>query len=883
MKRAFCTVVALLLLITNGVSSQTVIDYVASNLEIKYEVISNLVGGFSNFTARISLTNLGNQQISSNGWELYFMNIYMIQPDQELWKTTDGYEIPDSNFRVYHINGCVFKFVPTQNFAGIPAKSSAVINLVIQNWSVARTDMLPNWWVATSDGEQYKTIESTATEQLETFTGDFTTPEQWKRYEEDQFDPWTPSIRWDRNNVADLGSPQKLVIPTPITTTSTSGAKIPKPLSGWQIVNLNNSILNEANMLGEKLNLEVVDTLPVSNEMYVTLVIKTSIEDDESYILNIDGDSKTIEISAKSPAGIYYGCQTLISVVETNSEKEISSMRIEDSPRYKHRGMHVDVARHFVPYNDMVKLIKVMGMYKLNKLHFHLTDDEGWRVEMSWCSYLTTVGATQCFDSTEQSCIIPQFGSRPDGTDRGSGFYTIEQYKDLLRLANSHHIEVIPEVDMPGHARAAIKATQAYLQAARDKEIEVSVTEAEEIQISEPNDPSQYISVQMYTDNAINPCLESTYNFVEKTVQSFIDYHRDIQPLRVMHLGGDEVASGAWLESNACQDLINSGILDLKEHFVRKISEIVKNIDENLTLGLWEDGAMTENEMPFNRTENGTKEVLVNAWQNIWEWGLADRAYKLANAGYKVVMSQATHLYFDHPEEPDPEERGFYWATRFASTKKTFGFKPDDLYSNVDTTRAGKPLTEDDICKCDFCECTPLEIPENIIGIQGQIWTETMRNSREFFEAVFPRLIALAERAWHKASWESGSTDDSFADDWKEFANTVGYKEFSRLEQNGILYRVPVPGAKIEGSLIQLNSEFPGLDIIYSTSDNPHRWSKYTVPFAYTNETYLQVRSADGSRGGRIVSVKLPSSGTKLQADNIFIVLVLLVLSFIVF
>src|SRR5690606_40153096 len=130
-----------------------------------------------------------------------------------------------------------------------------------------------------------------------------------------------------------------------------------------------------------------------------------------------------------------------------------------------------------------------------------------------------------------------------------------------------------------------------------------------------------------------------------------------------------------------------SGVADLKPYFVSRVAALSNQ--RGLALAGWEDGLMYDPTNTFNRAQFNNKRVMANAWDNIWEWGVADRAYRLANAGYEVIMSHATHLYFDHPYEVHPEERGYYWAARYTDTAKVFGYMPDNLYANADTTRAG--------------------------------------------------------------------------------------------------------------------------------------------------------------------------------------------------
>lgn len=146
---------------------------------------------------------------------------------------------------------------------------------------------------------------------------------------------------------------------------------------------------------------------------------------------------------------------------------------------------------------------------------------------------------------------MPQWGSGPDETSSGTGFYSVDDYRELLRYADDLFIEVTPEFDMPGHAHAVIAAMEERYR----KLSGINMTEAEEFRLIDPDDSSFYISVQQWMDNAVNPCIESTYNFISKIMDAVAEMHKDIQPLTTYHFGGDEVSNGAWENSSACINL----------------------------------------------------------------------------------------------------------------------------------------------------------------------------------------------------------------------------------------------------------------------------------------------------------------------------------------
>ena len=198
---------------------------------------------------------------------------------------------------------------------------------------------------------------------------------------------------------------------------------------------------------------------------------------------------------------------------------------------------------------------------------------------------------------------------------------------------------MIPEFDMPGHAHAAIKAMESRNES--------------QYMLSDPADNSTYLSVQYFTDNAINPCTESTYNFIEHVVKAVVDMHRNISDLKSFHFGGDEQAESAWIDSPICLDKYpkvndtkeenEEWITERKKEFVYRVANITAA--HGLDLGGWEDGLMHAG-IPYVREDIRNTHVFANTWNNVWEWGDANRAYKLANAGYQVLFSLTPHYHF---------------------------------------------------------------------------------------------------------------------------------------------------------------------------------------------------------------------------------------------
>ncbi|XP_032217891.2 beta-hexosaminidase [Nematostella vectensis] len=841
--------------------SQSTLDYIAANLGIRYDVLDNFQDSWRSYKVQLTLSNAGSQAIANGDWSIYLCHIRVIEPVHTK-HNPDGYVLPGYGLKVTHVNGCQHRIQPTADFKPLLPGDSRPVLFNAENWAVAKTDVMPNFYVA-AEGLQARTITSTSGESLD-FVGPFDNKFKWKRFDPDKYNPFTPEERFAKNNVTDLKRPGLLVLPSPSEVTGYDPHQQVNLLTGdWEVI-AGDELKNEAAFLADKLGIRAVSFSQfrqIKLQLGDVAVGNLGNPSKEAYSLEVDAAAERILITGVTPLAVFWGVQSLLSLGHSGYVPKVT---IRDAPRFEYRGMEIDLGRNFMPKSEILKLIDAMSMYKLNKLHLHLTDDEGWRLEIPGLPELTTLGSKRCHDPREHDCIDSQLGSGPGTGNSGTGYYTVSEYRDILRYARDRHVEVIPEFDMPGHGHAAIKAMQSryrkYL-AKGDK------YKANQYILSDPLDKSEYLSVQFFTDNAINPCLESTYEFIEHIVFQVRRMHFDVQPLTTFHFGGDEVAHGAWTKSPACAALAQklglnftspSIVKDLKEYFVRRVSKITSKYC--LDLGSWEDGVLGVKDKPYDRGYLPNRNVYAYAWDNVWEWGHGSRAYKLANAGYKVVMTQATHLYFDHPYEPDPEERGYYWAPRYIDTRKTFGFMPDNLYANADFTRMGDPIV--DLCQTMYKgQCVPLKEPNNIAGMAGALWSETVRTPSQLQSMIYPRLLALAERAWHNACWEieSDVTERSRLQvmDWEMFANALGYKELLRLDQMRIDYHIPVPGAVVKNGVLMTDVAFPGLVVQYSV-DNGKTWSDVTsAGIRVSGEIVLATRSADRRRLSRRIKIKV--------------------------
>ncbi|NAW63654.1 family 20 glycosylhydrolase [Photobacterium halotolerans] len=835
------------------------LDQLGQGLNVTYTVLDNTQDDWVTFRAKIDFTNQSGKTLPATGWSIYFSHIRMVE------------NVLSDQVTISHVNGDMFKIEPTANFVPLAPGQSLAIEFDAANWQVAKTDVMPNWYFVSEDQGQTITSLITSTSnrvngQVPTkpseelpFVADFSTPQQWKRYGSaaitDFYDPFTAQDRYQRNADLNVINNASGVIPTPAELTLGTGDVTLD--STWVIV-YGNGYEDQAMFLAEQLGVTAVPWSPTTqkriNMGWSQVNINGEQKWEEAYNLNVDAANEIITIGAADAAGALYASQSLLQLVDGNKVPEV---QITDAPRFAYRGFSVDAVRNFRTKEAIIQLLDQMAAFKLNKLHLRLADDEGWRIEIPGLPELTEVGATRCHDPEEKACILPFLGAGPDGSPESNGYYTAADYQDILSHAAALNIEVVPEIDIPGHAHAAIKAMEARYD---HYAAQGNMAEANKYLLTDFNDTTQYLSVQMFTDNAINVCMESSYNFVDAVVNGLVSLHQGVQPLKTFHFGGDEIA-GAWINSPACQDFIANNtdgvnsVSDLSRYFVERISVITANY--GLDMAGWEDGLMHDGQV-YPRSQMANSQLWGNAWQNIWEWGVADRAYNLANNDYKVVYNHASHLYFDHPYEPDPNERGYYWAPRFTDTRKTFGFMPDDVFANADFTRAGAPITKAEVVASAGVK--KLLKPENVLGLQGSLWAETVRTEDQFEGMIFPRVLGLAERAWHTAAWEANDNAGIALDEagrnagYNQFANLLGQKVLPKLEQAGIAFNLPVPGGVIENGVLQANSTFPGLTIEYST-DQGTSWQSYDHLNPPAVAAGVQLRTVSGQRTSRVTTV----------------------------
>ncbi|WAR15559.1 HEX-like protein [Mya arenaria] len=784
--------------------TQNEVDEMASGLKVRIGGIDNLRYDGKKHIMKLTLENKGSSDIPPSGWKLFFHSMTLGFPDKFDLLEEDFKRLHAENVVVGIVNGDLYYLKPFNDFVAIKPGEGRTYQLIFKYWSAARTDYMPLWYVASEDlTVEPRIVKSTASMDLD-FVDPFDDINEWKRWRKDRFNPFTPEERMNRLQFKDYGK-MSHIIPTPKTVILGQSGRTLSFDKTW-------TLFTEASTFqtSELYIQELFHLTSTSKPSPKNLIIHYNASlGPESYTLAIDAFEDQITMAASTNTGLFYATQSLFAILDGHNYTNIPSISISDAPRFEWRGLLFDVARNFRPVEDIKRLIKVMSMYKLNALQLHLSDDEGWRLEIPGIPELTDVGGRRCHhDFGSHTCIEPQFGSGPFANSSGSGFYTTKDYREILRYAEKHHVKIIPEFDVPGHSHAAIVA----MEKRRENILNEGRTllEADKYRLIDPGDNSSYRSIQNWAFNTVNPCMSSVYTFISDLLDSLIELHKGVQQLEIFHPGGDEVPKRAWDKSPICNQLLSI----LPEYDTIHVAGIVAS--KGLALGGREDSFLKGNSMsellPVSTISN--VDAFIFPWNNVWEWGGKNYPYIYANAGYKVILSQATDLYLDQPQEPDPEERGLYWATRFTDTKKMFKFKPDTLYDNIFEDLSGNRLTEAGVCK-DVTICPPLKKPHNVIGIQGSLWSETLRRREDMEYMTYPRLLAIAERAWHKADFENHPNDQqAFEKEWSFFAKAVGTREFKRLDDIGIQFRIPPPGAKrLDNGHLQVSTTYPGFGI----------------------------------------------------------------------
>ena len=573
----------------------------------------------------------------------------------------------------------------------------------------------------------------------------------------------------------------------------------------------------EAKLLKEKLTglygLEVVGNASVKIVLEELLDRKEAVND-EYYTINI-GDN-LIKISAATPHGIFNGTQTLLSMLKDKQTPYLlEAVSIRDYPDLAYRGQMIDIARNFTAPENLKKLVDIFASYKLNVLHFHFCDDEAWRLEIPGLEELTAVGSRRGHTTDESQCLYPCYdgGYDPDAKTVGNGYYSREEFIDLLKYAAERHVRIVPEIESPGHARAAIVSMKARY----NKYFETDPGKATEYMLSEPEDTSRYVSVQYYTDNVMNVALPSTYRFMEKVIQELNAMYQEAGlSLYTVHLGGDEVPRGVWMGSPKCQELMKEKGMtkahDLSEYFITQMADVMQK--NGLKFSGWQEVALGHTEEAHQQLRGQAAGVY--CWNTVP--GSDEVVYQTANNGYPVILCNVGNFYMDMAYNGHPDERGLDWGG-YVDESVSFSMLPFSIYRSLRVDMAGNPI---DLNNAEKGKTALTEIgKKHIMGVQGQLFAETIRSFDGVEYLLFPKILGLAERGWNAhPAWENLSDireEQAFNQALALYYEKISKSEMPYWAKNGINFRLPQPGLLVKDGNLYANVAIDGAEVRYTT------------------------------------------------------------------
>ncbi len=550
---------------------------------------------------------------------------------------------------------------------------------------------------------------------------------------------------------------------------------------------------------------------------------------DEGYTLSVA--PKTITIKANKPAGIFYGVQTLMqlfppqiedSVLVKNVEWKAPCVEITDYPRFGWRGLMFDVARHFFTKKEVEAYIDQMSKYKLNLLHLHLTDDEGWRIEIKSLPKLTEVGAWSVPG-------VGQFGTfpvpPPNATRTYGGFYTQDDIKEMVQYAKERFVNIMPEIDVPGHSLAAIAA---YPELSCSNGVKnIGVASGESIK-----DWGTHTAI--YDDN-LCPANENVYDFLDKVLTEVAA----LFPFEYIHMGGDETFKTFWQSSDAITALMKKENLktyeEVQSYFEKRLEKIVESKgkkfmgwDEILEGGIGPNAAV----MSWRGAHDGVSAT--GAKENV------DGGTVAAKMGHYVVMSPTEYVYLDYMQSDRLMEPHVYASLRL---NKVYSFDP-------------------------MPKGLPDEYQKYILGAQGNLWTEQVFNFRQAEYMTWPRAFAIAEDTWSPNQNKN----------WDDFVRRVE-AQFKRFDVEEVKYAPSmydpdfIPSLNADSTLkITLKNEVNGLEIHYSFDNSyPDKfYPVYKEPLSVPNyATQIKVITyRDGKPIGRMISMPLDELRRRAEHRN---------------
>ncbi|MBN8672836.1 MAG: family 20 glycosylhydrolase [Chitinophagales bacterium] len=503
----------------------------------------------------------------------------------------------------------------------------------------------------------------------------------------------------------------------------------------------------------------------------------------------IEVAAQKIAIKANSKAGIMYGIQTLLQtfpVQIANAKLEIPCMNITDYPRFKYRGMHLDVGRHFYPLSFIKKYIDFMASYKFNYFHWHLTEDQGWRIEIKKYPELTTKA------SYRNGTIVGGYPGTSNSNLRYGGFYTQDEVREIVAYAAQRNITVVPEIELPGHSSAAI-AAYPWLSCFPDKPTAMPSNASAMSKLLQSQGEIKLVQETWGVfDDIFCAGKDSTFIFLQDVLDEVVQ----LFPSKYIHVGGDEAPKKHWEKCPRCQAKIKSeGLKDeheLQSYFIQRMEKYLNK--KGRTLIGWDEileGGLAPN-------------AVVMSWRG--EAG----GIEAAKQNHEVIMTPGNPVYFDHYQgDPSTEPVGI---GGFNTLKKVYDYEP-----------IPKELNE--------------QQAKYVLGAQANLWTEYVPTTQHAEYMVLPRMLALSEVVWSPKENKN----------WNSFNERL-QPHFTAFEQKGWNYskgnfKTAIKPESQNGQLfVSLSTEAYKGKVVYTTDNStPTTQSKfYTEPIAINASTTLK-------------------------------------------
>ena len=539
----------------------------------------------------------------------------------------------------------------------------------------------------------------------------------------------------------------------------------------------------------------------------------------EYYTLRVH-DGK-ISIHGVTQAALMNGVKTLMAALDHSKGHRLQNCFVIDWPDFGYRGVMLDIARNFVINPaDFKRTIDLLSYYKINTIQFHFTDDEAWRLEIPGFPELTQVAARRGATLDEKGHLAQIFdgnGNPNDLSQCGNGYFSRAEFIELLKYARAHGVRIIPEIETPGHARAAIVAM---------KNRAMNNPTAEQFRLWDDKNESVFTSAQNYHDNVLNVASDDVYRFIDRVVAELEKMYKEAGlKLEIVHLGGDEVPNNAWAKSPDVQALMQREGLktqhEVSEYYIKRISQLLAA--RKIRIEGWQEVAL-DHKPEFNAVV-APRVAGVNAWSTVGS--RSDVPYRLANDGYPVILSNVTNFYMDMGYSWHQNEQGLHWGGKVDEFDAWSGL-PANIYASARTAVDGTPLN---ITTAGDGKAK-LEKPENIIGIQAQLWGETLRSFDEVQYMLLPKMMGVSERAWTAVpEWSKDLTDTKAYDEARHQYNLkIGTRELPLLKGMGFNFRVGPPGIKVVDGMLLINTQYPDELVTYTldgsepTVDSP-RWT----------------------------------------------------------